>query len=389
MRAPIHGSVKQRFHCDFYRQVLVPVLPTSIPRAFYGTMLRARHRASHFRSHNLCFVALAAAALLFPLHSLAQDSGQESSQEIIANLYAGRVVIGVAKDGIVVATLENPIEPETRPPMIVPLSDERVAILLGAGDWWLPSEHRELARLDKELPLLRPAAGLRQTPSLGGTSNEAGAEASDIEQIAERLHDRLNVIAGHIHGNLNFAPGEPLLQMILADYAPNYGPEVWLIRYPIDQEPEQGHFWQTTVLHPQYAQLWPPKKGQPRGLVEVSYPSESARATLAALIAAGDSRIAAALSAAPASRETSAAILNGGIQKLPAASVAAFLRESLRAIAPLGARMIEAEINKEQGIGWFIPPPAETPQPGSERIRPSGAPSLRHPIGKPPGPGGF
>ena len=354
-------------------------------------MVRACHRAFRLRALSLCFIAFAIAAPLLPWHSLAQDSSDEHSQEIIANLYAGRVVIGVARDGIVVATLENPIEPETRPPMIVPLSDERVAILLGAADWWLPGENRELARLDKELPLLRPAAGLRRAPSLGGTSNEAGAEASDIEQIAERLHERLNEIAGHIHGNLNFAPGEPLLQMILADYAPNYGPEVWLIRYPIDQEPEQGHFWQTTVLHPQYAQLWPPEKGQPRGLLEVSYPSESANATLAALIASGDSRIAAALSAAPALRETSAsaAILNGDIQKLTAVSVAALLRKSLRAIAPPGARMIEAEINKEQGIGWFIPPPAETPQPGSEHVRPAGAPSLRRPIAKPPGPGRF
>jgi len=352
-------------------------------------MGRARRRAFHPRALSLCFVAFAAAALLLPWHSFAQDSDQENSQEIIANLYAGRVVIGVAKDGIVVATLENPIEPETRPPMIVPLSNERVAILLGAGDWWLPSENRELARLDKELPLLRPTAGLRQAPSLGGTTSEAGAEASDIEQIAERLHDRLNEIAGHIHGNLNFAPGKPLLQMILADYAPNYGPEVWLIRYPIDQEPEQGHFWQTTALHPQYAQLWPPKKGQPRGLVEVSYPSEPANATLASLISSGDSRIAAALSAAPALRETSASILNGDIQKLSAVSVAALLRGSLRAIAPPGARMIEAEINREQGIGWFIPPPAEAPQPGSEHVRPAGAPTLRRPVGKPPGPGRF
>lgn len=365
------------------------VQPKLIPRAFHGTMLRAYRCASRFRSLSLCFAVLAAAVLLFPLHSLAQDSGQENSEEIVANLYAGRVVIGVAKDGIVVATLENPVEPETRPPTIVPLSDERVAILLGAADWWLPSEHRELARIDKELPELRPAGGLRTAPSLGGTASAADTEASDIEQIAERLHNRLNTIAGHIHGNLNFAPGEPILQMILADYAPNYGPEVWLIQYSIDQEPAQGDFWQTTVLQPQYTQLWPPEKGQPRALVEVTYPTESAATTLTALISTGDSRIATALSAAPALRETSASILNGDIQKLPATSVAAFLRDSLHAIAAPGARMIEAEINKEQGIGWFIPPPAETPQPGSEQVRPSDAPSLRRPVGKPPGPGGF
>jgi len=371
----------------------MPATPT--PHAFRNATPRDRIRVSRFRSLRFCLIALVVAALLLPWRSFAQDSQEERSEEIVANLYAGRVVIGVAKDGMVIATLEDPIEPETRPPMIVPLSGERVAILLGAADWWLPSQHRELARLDKELPALPPPSGLRRPPSLGETGSGAGAEATDIEQIAERLHDRLNSIASHIHGNLNFSPHEPLLEMVLADYAPDYGPEVWLIRYTIDQEPEQGHFWQTTVLQPQYTQLWPPAKGQPRGLVEVSYPSEPSAATLANLIRAGDPRIAAALAVSPALRETSGSILDGKIGKLPAAGVAAFLRESLRAIAQPSAppntqsapRMIEAEINKEQGIGWFIRPPQEAPEPGSEQVRPSGAPSLRHPTGKPSGAG--
>ena len=336
-----------------------------------------------------CLIALAAAASIFPRHSSAQNPDQEGAEEIVANLYAGRVVIGVAKDGIVVATMENPIEPETSPPMVVQLSNDRVAILLGAADWWLPSEHRELARIDSELPQLPPPAGLRKSPTLGATDGGAGAEASDIEQVAGRLHDRLTAIADHIHGNLNFAPNEPLLVMVLADYVQNYGAEVWLVQYPIEQEPEQGDFWQTTVLQPQYTQLWPPEKGQPRGLVEISYPPEPAGANLSALVASGDPRVAAALSTSPALRDTSNSILNGDIEKLSAASVAAFLRESLRAIAHPGARMIEAEINKERGIGWFIAPPEEAPKPGSEQLRPSGAPSLRRPPGKPPGPRRF
>ncbi|MGH9864214.1 MAG: hypothetical protein ACRD4H_02245 [Candidatus Acidiferrales bacterium] len=352
-------------------------------------MVHARTGIDRRRSFTLYLVALAAAVSIFPSHSFAQSPDQENSEEIVANLYAGRVVIGVAKDGIVVATLENPIEPETRPPMIVPLSDERVAILLGAVDWWLPSEHRELSRIDKELPELPPPTGLRKTPSLGGTDSGVGVEANDIEQIGGRLHDRLTLIAGHVHSNLNFAPNEPILAMILVDYVQNYGAEVWLIQYPIEQEPEQGDFWQTTVLQPQYTQLWPPEKGQPRGLVEISYPSESVGANLSALVGLGDPRIATALSASPALRETSQSILNGGIQELPAASVAAFLRESLRAIAQPGSRMIEAEINKERGIGWFIAPPEEAPKSGSEQVRPSGAPSLRRPSGKPSGPGRY
>ncbi|HXT74199.1 MAG TPA: hypothetical protein VN785_10140 [Candidatus Angelobacter sp.] len=362
---------------------------TSISDASYNAMPRRRIAVYRLSRSALCLVALAVAALVFSGHSFAQNPDQESAEEIVANLCAGRIVIGVAKDGIVVATAENPIEPETRPPMVVPLSDERVAILLGAADWWLPSEHRELARIDNELPQLPPPSGLRRAPTLGGTSGEADAEASDIEQLAGRLHQRLTAIANHIHGNLNFAPNESLLVMVLVDYVQNYGAEVWVVQYPIEQEPEQGDFWQTTVLQPQYTQLWPPEKGQPRGLVEISYPPESAGANLSALVASGDPRITAALSASPGLRETSNSVLNGDIEKLSAVSVAAFLRESLRAVAHPGARMIEAEINKEQGIGWFIPPPEEAPRPGSEQARPSGAPSLRHPPGKPSGPGRF
>lgn len=362
---------------------------TSLPYASHNAMPH-RQTAVHPRCRfALCLIALTAAASIFPRHSFAQNPDQENAEEIVANLYAGRVVIGVAKDGIVVATAENPIEPETSPPMVVPLSDERVAILLGAADWWLPSEHRELARIDSELPELPPPAGLRRAPTLGGTAGEADAEASDIEQLAARLHERLTAIADHIHSNLNFAPNEPLLVMVLVDYVQNYGAEVWVVQYPIEQEPEQGDFWQTTVLQPQYTQLWPPEKGQPRGLVEISYPPEPAGANASALVASGDPRITAALSASPELRETSNSILNGDIEKLSAVSVAAFLRESLRAIVHPGARMIELEINKEQGIGWFIAPPEEAPKPGSEQVRPSGAPSLRHPPGKPPGPGQF
>ncbi|MGB7023895.1 MAG: hypothetical protein WBD73_08870 [Candidatus Acidiferrales bacterium] len=352
-------------------------------------MLRRRTDLYRLCRFALSLIALTTAASAFPRHSFAQNPDQESAEEIVANLCAGRVVIGVAKDGIVVATAENPIEPETRPPMVVPLSDERVAILLGAADWWLPSEHRELARIDSELPELPPPAGLRKSPTLGGTAGEAGAEASDIEQVASRLHDRLTAIADHIHSNLNFAPNEPLLEMILVDYVQNYGAEVWVVQYPIEQEPEQGDFWQTTVLQPQYTQLWPPEKAQPRGLVEISYPPEPAGANVSALVASGDPRIAAALSASPGLRETANSLLHGDIEKLSAVSVAAFLRASLRAIAHPGARMMEAEINKERGIGWFIAPPEEAPKPGSEQLRPSGAPSLRRPPGKPFGPGQF
>jgi hypothetical protein len=321
-------------------------------------------------------------AALLPQRALAQDPQEQSSEEIVANLYTGRVVIGVAKDGIVVATLENPIEPQTRPPMIVPISDERVAIILGAADWWAPNQHRELARLDKELPDLPAAPGRREGPHLQASSQEgAGSEATDIEEIAGRLHTRLNEIAEQIHGNLNLDDGEPLLQIAIVDYAANYGPEVWLIQYSIEQDPAQGDYWQTRVLQPQYTQLWPPEKGQPHGLIEVSYPQAP---SLTSLIQRGDAHLAQSIAATPGMQQVSAAILDGDIQKQPAADVAAFFRTCFSTLILPKARMVEAEVNEKQGVGWFIQPPAETEAAGTEQARPAGAPSLRH-----PGPGNF
>lgn len=327
-------------------------------------------------------------AILFflPTTSVAQqESGQESAEEIVANLCTGRVIIGVAKDGIVVATLENPIEPQTRPPMVVPISEESVAVMLGAADWWLPDEHRELARLYAELPSLPPEqGGLSNRPRLGGfAEGGAGSEATGVERLADNLRARLASIANHIHGDLKLSDHQPLLQMVVADYAPDYGPEVWLVQYFIEQEPEQGDYWQTRVLQPQYNQLWPPEKGQPRGLVEVSYPGAP---TVASMIRAGDAHLSQSISSAPGMQDVSAAILDGHIEKLSAVDVAAFFRTCLGAITISKARMVEAEINKQHGIGWFIEPPAEEPTAGSEQVRPAGAPSLVHPS-KPTGPG--
>jgi len=346
------------------------------------------HQEKIWRNRVAEFCGLFCAVLLFaalPLRTCAQDdSAQPRGQEIVANLCAGRVVIGVAKDGIVVATLENPIEPETRPPMIVPVSEERVAILLGAADWWLPDENRELASIYDELPDLPSTQG-RQSPHLQESASEgAGSEATGIEQIANRLRGRLSLVANYIHGSLDLQNGEPLLQMILVDYAPDYGPEVWLVKYSVDQEPEQGDYWQTRVLQPHYTQLWPPEKGQPRGLIEVSYPSAP---TLANLISGGDARVAQSISATPGMQQVSAAILDGKIEKESAVDVAEFLRTCLHAATVPSARMVEAELNPKRGVGWFVRPPTEIRTAGSEQVRTPGAPSLRGTAGKPPGPG--
>jgi|GEM_PF-1031346 len=355
---------------------------------FMNPPRRIGSRFAHFspgkkdmRTGFLLLPTLAALLIFaFPPRLFSQDDlppSDRNGQEIVANLCAGRVVIGVAKDGIVVATLENRIEPDTLPPMIVPVSSRRVAVLLGAADWWLPDENRELVSLYQELPDLPSARGIPQSPHLESSASEgAGSEAMGLERIANRLRARLSFVAERIHGDLNLRPHFPLLQMLLIDYARDYGPEVWLVKYSVEQQPEQGYFWQTDILPPHYTQLWPPAKGQTRGLIEVSYPDEP---TITSLIAGGNPRMAQAISATPGMKEVSSAILEGKIQKQSAVEVAEFLRTCLSAARVPQARMVEAELNRRNGVGWFIRPPVEAKAAGSEKARPPGAPTLRGP----------
>ncbi|HEV2299266.1 MAG TPA: hypothetical protein VGR72_12195 [Candidatus Acidoferrales bacterium] len=333
----------------------------------------------------LSFLTIVVAfGLLAPRTFPQSDPQEDAVHEIVANLNAGRAVIAVAKDGIVIATLEDPIEPATRPPAIIELSGERVAVLLGAVDWWLPEERRELSQLETELPRLPSTEG-PAAPVLNADSRESG-EALDIEGIANRLHGQLNWIADHIHGNLHLPGDQPIAEMLLADYAHDYGPEVWLIQYSFEQEQKQGDFWQTRALPPQYTQLWPPQKGQPHALIEVSYPPDQSTPTLQQLLGS-DSRIGNALTAQPELRNASQAVLNSGVNKLTAVDVAALLRTTLGAIAPPNARMVEAEINEKLGVGWFVRPPAFPEAPGTIQARPPGAPSLLSAPKKPGGPG--
>jgi hypothetical protein len=63
-----------------------------------------------------------------------QPPPQANGQELVANLAAGRVIIAVVKDAILIATIENPIEADTRPPAPVEIESSRAGILLGPID---------------------------------------------------------------------------------------------------------------------------------------------------------------------------------------------------------------------------------------------------------------
>ena len=80
---------------------------------------------------SVCLLALG--ILAFDSLSATPQQSNASHEETVVNLAAGRVVIAIVKDAIIVGTVENPIEAETRPPTPVALGTLRLGVILGAA----------------------------------------------------------------------------------------------------------------------------------------------------------------------------------------------------------------------------------------------------------------
>jgi hypothetical protein len=313
-------------------------------------------------------------------HTAGQQESQKAGQELVANLAAGRVVIAVVKDAILIGSIENPIEAETRPPVPVEMETSRIGIILGALDWFSPSSQQEVARLNRELPHIK-AYRVSVAPHLA--QSEGGDEASDIEATGQGLQQRLNEIAKGLHGRVELPSNEPLAELIVADYLGGYGPEVWQLSYGMKQQEEKGEYWDTRVLPPTYLQFWPPEKGQPRTLVEFNYPPENAPPSLLELLRRRDARLEKIRTSDPQMAQVATSLLQGESTKLYAADTTQFLRAALAAIAGPQSRQTMSMIGIEKGFAWILPPPAETlpsnperPEAGQQAERAADAPSL-------------
>jgi hypothetical protein len=314
-----------------------------------------------------------------PLFAHAQENSTTPTEEVVVNLAAGRVGILVVKDAILIGTIENPIEPETHLPTPVQISSERAGIILGAVDWTSPSAQKNLARLDRELPHLHNQLGIGN-PAPHLAESQGGDEASDIESIGQNLLERLNELAGRIHGKLDAPAKEPLAELIVADYLANYGAEVWQVSYGLKQAQQRGDYWATSAQRPVYLQSYPPEKGQPRTLIEFDYPVGDAPPSLLSLLQSNDSRLAKIKGSDPKIAEVAGRIISGESNKAPVADAIQFLRAALDAVAPPNSRQTMAEIQPETGFKWILAPPADAQQPQiQQQQRPPGAPTLVKP----------
>jgi len=280
----------------------------------------------------------------------AQEAG-----EIVANVSSGRVLICVTKEGIAIGAYESKTEAESRPPAVVALSKRRAAILLGATEWADPGGGPAL-RLENELPRL---AG-----QISGNDPRLTAEkANDLEAIGLGLLEIIRPQTAKIHRKLDLGEDEPLVELIIVGYVPEYGAEVWSLQYRIAQEPLRGDFYRTRILRPRYTQLYPPEKGQPKTLVEAQYPPASDDAlTLRERLKTDPALAAARTSTDPVIATASGLIEGGQSDKAKLDPAVQWLRGLLNATAPPDAVQAFAIIREAQqsaGFEWILEPPKQ------------------------------
>jgi hypothetical protein len=313
----------------------------------------------------LCFLG----CLLFPALACAQGR----DDEIVANLAAGRVIIYVADEGMVIGTIEQPMEVGSLPPRFVNVGGTHIGVLLGAAEWILPGADSKPVRVDRNL---------QHVTGDQGRENRSNPEAaSDIEAIGINFLEHLRPFVNRLHHKLALGPDEPILEIVVAGYAGEYGPEVWLLKYRVKQDYLRGDYVQTRVLRPSYAQLYPPEKKAPRTLVEVRYPEEDDSGKSAAgagpylleLLQNHDPRFVRLRSSDPKTARAIEQIERGKSQASPLADAGDFLHAALVILAG-GKRIALGTMAAQRGFDWIVPP--------AERLEkeegPNARPSLRH-----------
>lgn len=319
--------------------------------------------------HFLLAIFCLAAAPRGAAQARQSEGGQAPvGEEMVANLAAGRVVIYVARDAIIIGLHENRCEPETRAPALVPLSSRRVGILLGAVDWMLPDSRTVVLRLDQELPKL---AG-----EITGGKRLQPEQESDLEAIGLALLEPLRLAVERLHQKLDLGPEDPVVELLLVGYVEEYGPEVWSLRYRIVQEPLRTDFWRTRVLRPHYTQLYPPEKGQPRTLVEFRYPPDDKSPTLVELMRS-DPRLARLRTADAQMTRAAQQLDKGESNKTPGEDAAQFVRAALAAVAGADTAQGVGIIRERRGFDWLVAPPEPAQKAEEDKKREAGAPTLR------------
>ena len=295
---------------------------------------------------------------------------QEREGEIVASLVGGRVIVHVAKDEVLFAAIDQPIETRSNPPRVMELDRTHIGVILGATEWQSPAEPKPV-RMDRDLPRISG-----KDPRYEAYAGEA---EPDLETIGIGFLEKLRPLVARLHHKLDFPSDLPIFEVVVIGYAPSdYGPEVWTIEYNIEQEEiaTRGDFWQTRILRPRFTQLYPPGKHDPRKLVETRYPTDAKGATLLDLIQGNDPRMARFRSNEPKFAKVMENIEKGQAQKAVAIDSADFLRAVLPLIAG-DARFVLGKMEEQRGFEWIVAPDEPVEKVKKDKNQPPEAPSLR------------
>jgi hypothetical protein len=312
---------------------------------------------------------LLGAALLSAIPSLsahAQERGH--GDEIVANLAGGRVIVHVARDEIVFAAIDQPVETNSVPPRVLSVDTGHIGILFGASEWRSTADPQPV-RLDKDFPRV-------PGPNSQGYYNPEEA-APDLETMGVAFLERLRPLVSRLQHKVDFKPDEALLEVVVVGYERDYGPEVWTIEYRIQQEEiaTRGDFWQTRLLRPRFTQLYPPEKKDPKKLVEVRYPPTLEGPTLQQLIEGNYPDLDDVAKANAKFAKVLEDINHGQANKAAPQDSVDFMRAAMPIIA--GKSPYIMGTMTERGFDWVIPPAEPVEKAKEDKNRPPDAPTLR------------
>src|SRR5258707_12577948 len=268
---------------------------------------------------------------------------EQREDEIVADLAGGRAIVHVAKDVIVFAAIDQPVERNSIPPRVMDLDATHIGVLFGASEWRVPADPQP-ARLDRNFQrVTRGDPRYQSAPGEGET---------DLETMGIAFLEKLRPLVAQLHHKLEISPDDPIFQIVIIGYAPNdYGPEVWVVENRMEQEQfaTRGEDWQTRVQRPRCTQLYPRQKHAPRTIVESRYPPDAKGPTLAELIHGNDPHITHLGSGEPRFAKVLDNLRSGQAQKASPVDSADFMRAALPLIS-VGALFVVGTMDEPHGF---------------------------------------
>ena len=308
-------------------------------------------------------------SVFFASFLCASGFAQSHEDEIVANLAGGRVIIHVARDVILFAAIDQPVERSSIPPRVMNLDASHIGVLLGASEWRVPADPKPI-RIDRDFH--RVGANERRMDAAPGEAEP------DLDAIGITFLEKLRPLVGQLHHKLDFVPDDPIFQLVIIGYGSDqYGPEVWVAEYRIEQQQiaARGEYWQTRILRPRFTQLYPPEKHAPRTLVEVRYPVDLKGPRLSELIQGNDPRVVQVASREPRFTKVLENLHGGQAQKAASLDSVDFMRALLPLVVN-NASFVMGTMAEQHGFEWIVPPAEPVEKVEEDKKRPPEAPSL-------------